>query len=202
MNQGTKGALFAGGLAGLLSALVLGAEGIPVLMALGDRYRQDDEYFLRVWWLIPLISGAAGFYFPFAWLLRGGCRTEDVKFLLGAIGRIALSILLAGIFLSSWAATVDSITPLVPEVARPCWWAIYHLIPVALTATGFAAGVWLAERLGGTGKTRFLRIFVWPLVGCVLGAGAIFCVGVLMFSLGTASLVLREVLARNRANPA
>jgi hypothetical protein len=67
------------------------------------------------------------------------------------------------------------------------------------TAAGFALGVTIVERLTRTSRTRFLRIFVWPLIGCALGAGAVYWFGPMlivfgMFAVGAASIVLREVI--------
>ncbi len=136
----------------------------------------------------------------FAWLLRRGCRTEDVKALLGAVGRVFSSVLLAGISFAGWVAAADSVMSLVPDAGSSFLRTIYWLLIPVVTAAGFAVGIWMAESLSGTRKTRFLRIFVWPLVGCAVGAAPLFLIGgPLVFSLGTASVVLREVLAGRKA---
>ena len=72
-----------------------------------------------------------------------------------------------------------------------------HSAPV-VTALSDAAGLWMGERLLTSRNTDFLRIFVWPLVGCSLGATALsrvgpMRVGIGMFVGGTASIVLREL---------
>ena len=77
MKKRTAGALFAGILLGALSAFVCGFVGLVVLMYLGDRYRHNYEYYIWLWWLIPLIGGLAGFYSPFRWILRRGCRSGE-----------------------------------------------------------------------------------------------------------------------------
>jgi hypothetical protein len=192
MKKWTVGAVFAGILVGALSALICCVEGFIVLTAIGDRYRHDLRYYHGLWCPITLVSGFAGFYLPFAWLQRRGCRAEDVKSLLGAIRRIVSSLLLAGAFLVVWAVTGDSVLSL-----SSSWRAICSSVP---TAAGFAAGMWLAERRSDTRRTGFLRIFIWPLVGCVVGAVAFFWIGPLIFSLGTASLAVREVLAGKRGS--
>ena len=168
-------------------------------MSLGDRYRQNYEYYLRLSGPILLISGCVGFYFPFAWLRRRGYRPEDVKALIGAIRRVFSALLFARIFFGGWVAATDSVMSLVPEEGSSFLRTIYSMLIPVVTAAGFAAGTWVAERLGGTRKTRFSRMFVWPLVGCAVGAAAIFLIGPLMFTLGTGSVVLSEVLAGKRA---
>jgi len=68
-----------------------------------------------------------------------------------------------------------------------------------VTAAGFAAGIILIDLIAKTGKIRFVRIYVWPLAGCAIGAGIVFPFGPMlivfgMFGLGTASVLLREIL--------
>jgi hypothetical protein len=70
--------------------------------------------------------------------------------------------------------------------------------PVA-TATGFATGIAIFEHLTGASKTRFFRLFKWPMIGCAIGAGAVYWFGPMlivfgMFAAGTASVALREVM--------
>ena len=86
-----------------------------------------------------------------------------------------------------------------PAVLRGIGWLSAPLV----TAAGFAAGLWIVERLLGAARTRFSRIFAWPLVGCALGAAAVFWFGPMlivfgMFLAGTVSVVLRESLAGKR----
>ena len=71
------------------------------------------------------------------------------------------------------------------------------LAPV-VTAVGYAVGLRMGERLLTQRKTDFLRILVWPLVGCTLGAIALCWIGPMWVGIGTfiggaASVVLREV---------
>ena len=65
----------------------------------------------------------------------------------------------------------------------------------------------MGERLLTTRKTDFLRILVWPLVGCSLGAAAVFwfvpmLIGFGMCIGGTASVVLREVKLKHSCSRA
>jgi len=117
-----------------------------------------------------------------------------MKSLLGAFARVASSLLLAGIFYIGWMAVFIPVFRTGSSVLRGIGWLS---APVA-TAAGFAAGVWIAERLIATNRASFSRIFAWPMVGCVVGAGAVFWLGPMlivfgMFLAGTASVVLREL---------
>ena len=72
-------------------------------------------------------------------------------------------------------------------------------------AAGFAVGVTMAERLGKKGRTSFIRIYVWPLVGCAIGAAVVYPFGPMlivfgMFAAGTASVLVREIVIRSKAD--
>lgn len=116
------------------------------------------------------------------------------------LARITCSLLCAGLFYAAWLAlfllVISRASPLVEAILR-------ILTPVA-TAAGFALGIVLFERLAGQRRTAFLRIFVWPLIGCAIGAGAVYWFGPMlivfgMFAAGTASIALREVYLWRRS---
>lgn len=70
-----------------------------------------------------------------------------------------------------------------------------------ITAAGFAAGIAIFEHLTRASKTGFFRIFTWPLIGCTIGAGAVYWFGPMlivfgMFVVGAASVALRELFLR------
>ena len=72
-----------------------------------------------------------------------------------------------------------------------------------ITGLGYATGLSMGERWLTTRKTDFLRVFVWPLVGCTLGAVALCWIGPMWIGIGTfvggaASVVLREGLLLSR----
>ena len=116
------------------------------------------------------------------------------RLLLKPLGLVAVSILVAGVFHIGWlAAFIPSAKSGVMALKILGWIAA----PV-VTALGYATGLWLGERLMTQRKTDFLRIFVWPLVGCTLGAIALSWVGPMLVGIGTciggaASVVLREI---------
>ena len=108
--------------------------------------------------------------------------------------RIACSILCAGLVYAAWLALFLLIIPW----ASPPVEAMFRLLTPVTTAAGFALGIALFERLARQRRTAFLRIFVWPLAGCAVGAGAVYWFGPMlivfgMFAAGTASIALREI---------
>ena len=132
---------------------------------------------------------------------------------------VILSVVCAGLFYFVWMATFLLTRSLHNPIVEAALW----LSAPVVTATGFATGIALSEnnfalcaqfsrtKLGScfwttpkTGRTRFHRIFIWPLIGCAIGAGVVYWFGPMlivfgMFVAGTASVVLREVLTwRNR----
>jgi len=109
--------------------------------------------------------------------------------------RIACSLLGGGIFYLAWMAAFLLTVHLDSRIVEAVLWL---MAPVA-TAVGFAAGIAILERITGKSRTGFLRILIWPLIGCTMGAGIVYWVGPMlivfgMFVAGTASVVLREVV--------
>jgi len=106
---------------------------------------------------------------------------------------VALSILVAGFFHIGWlAAFIPAAKSGVMALKIPGWMSA----PV-VTAVGYAVGLWMGERLLTQRETDFLRIFLWPLVGCTLGATALSWIGPMWVGIGTcvggaASVVFRE----------
>ena len=89
---------------------------------------------------------------------------------------------------------------------------LWFVAPVA-TATGFAMGIYVHEHRKGVRKDGFRSVLAWPLIGCSVGAVAIYWRGPMlivfgMFAAGAASVVLRELVRRDavdsgrRRNPA
>ncbi len=79
--------------------------------------------------------------------------------------------------------------------------ALFWLAAPAATALGFAVGAALHERLTERRRDSFPRVYLWPLVGCSVGAVAVFPFGPMlivfgMFLMGTASMILRELVGR------
>jgi hypothetical protein len=112
-----------------------------------------------------------------------------------AIIRIAFSLVCAIIFYITWMAAFILVTRLDSPMLETMLW----LLAPVITAAGFAAGITVRERLAGQKRPRFLRIFLWPLIGCAIGAGLVYSFGPMlivfaMFFTGTASMALREMV--------
>ena len=77
MRNRTVAAILVGTVSGALSVFVCGFMAFVGLMYIGERYCQDYEYYLCLWWVPALIGGLAGFYFPLRWVLGCGGQSGD-----------------------------------------------------------------------------------------------------------------------------
>jgi hypothetical protein len=121
--------------------------------------------------------------------------TVGLRYLRSALIRVISSLICAGIFYLAWLAGFLLVVQLGSAVAEAVLW----LLAPPITAAGFAGGVSLLERLTRAKRTRFVRLYAWPLTGCIIGAGAVYWFGPMlivfgMFAAGTMSMVLREVI--------
>lgn len=123
---------------------------------------------------------------------------RDPAVRLGAVWRAsanaAVSLLCAGAVYAVWLAAFLLATRLNNSILQAAGW----LSAPVVTAAGFAVGIALSERVITARKSRFLYILAWPLIGCTVGAAAVYWFGPMlivfgMFAAGTASIVLREV---------
>jgi len=118
----------------------------------------------------------------------------------GALIRVAISVVFAGLFYTGWLAVFlvafkDSGVPVK---------AVLWVIAPVITAAGFAVGMMVARRLTNARQEGFIRMFIWPLAGCVLGAVSVVWIGPMlivfgMFLVGTGSVALREIATQTRA---
>ncbi|HSR31808.1 MAG TPA: hypothetical protein VLY63_14685 [Anaerolineae bacterium] len=119
----------------------------------------------------------------------------DLRYLLGALARIAFSLLCAGVFYVAWMA----VFLLAAGSQSPALEAILWILAPVITAAGFAVGIIIPERIILPRRSRFLRTFLWPLIGCAIGAGIVYWFGPMlivfgMFAAGTIGVALREVM--------
>ncbi|MFQ6035559.1 MAG: hypothetical protein ACE5NM_06890 [Sedimentisphaerales bacterium] len=119
--------------------------------------------------------------------------------------RVIFSIIFAGIFYIGWMAI--AIPALKSGLESLILKAIIWLAAPLTTAAGFATGVAIFELFPGTRKSKFLNIFKWSLIGCVIGAGSVVWFGPMlivfgMFLAGTSSVTLKEIvrLRKSRRN--
>ena len=115
--------------------------------------------------------------------------------LLRALVRIACSLLCAIAFYLVWMAAFLLAT----RVDSPVLETILWLLAPVITAAGFATGTAIAERRAGMTRAPFLHIYIWPLIGCAAGVGAVYWFGPMlivfaMLAAGTASIALREAV--------
>jgi len=113
--------------------------------------------------------------------------------------KVTLSVLFAGIAYSIWMVIVLLSKDFAGSVLRALFWVAAPVV----TAMGFAAGIMMHARMAGVANTRFWKTFLWPLVGCSIGAVAVYWYGPMlivfgMLAVGTASVVLREVSLRTK----
>jgi hypothetical protein len=145
---------------------------------------------------------------------RTDCKTNwrpdiavNLKYVWRTSVRIFLSALSAGVFYSVWMAAFLLVKKLDITLAEYLLWA---LAPV-FTSSGFAAGILMLDRMAGTQTARFLPIFIWPLIGCAVGALVVYWFGPMlivfgMFVCGSLGIALREMAVRaksikNKQNP-
>ncbi len=117
-----------------------------------------------------------------------------MKPLLKPLALVAVSILVAGVFHIGWLAAFIPAAKSGVMVLKILGWMAAPVV----TALGYAVGLWIGQRRLTTRESDFLRILVWPLVGCTLGAVALCWFGPMWIGIGTciggvASVVLREV---------
>jgi len=124
----------------------------------------------------------------------------NLRLLLGILIRVFFSLLFAGIFYTVWLA----IAMVGIKVDNSALKVILWVSAPIFTAVGFATGIAIFELLPATRKSRFLDVLKWALIGCAIGAGAVWWFGPMlivfgMFGIGTASVALRQMLLSVRA---
>jgi hypothetical protein len=123
-----------------------------------------------------------------------------IRRLAGALARVTVSALFAGLFYTGWLAVFLGAFQDSGVLVKAVLWVVAPVI----TAAGFAVGMIIAERLTETRREDFVRTFAWPLFGCVLGAVVVVWLGPMlivfgMFLVGTGSVALRELVPQTRA---
>lgn len=98
--------------------------------------------------------------------------------------RIVISIASASIFYFAWLALFLLSVHLDFDFAEAIIWT---LAP-AVTAAGFTVGLSVGRRMigpeEGLEKAGFSAVYVWPLVGCVLGTALVFWMGAMFIVVG------------------
>ncbi|UCG48963.1 MAG: hypothetical protein JSU94_04100 [Phycisphaerales bacterium] len=120
------------------------------------------------------------------------------------LGKVALSLLLAGLFYGCWMAA--AITAFTADIHFSLRLGLWLLAP-PVTAAGFAAGVRLSELLPTTTKGTFMNAFKWSLAACAASAAAVCWLGPMlivpaMLATGTITMATREVFLASKHAPA
>lgn len=79
--------------------------------------------------------------------------------------------------------------------------ALLWLMAPITTGLGFTIGIMVFNRIINDEGETFIRILIWPLVGCFLGAAAVYWFGPMlivfsMLAVGTFSVAIREIILR------
>jgi hypothetical protein len=111
------------------------------------------------------------------------------------LSRILVATLFGGFFYSIWLAVYLLLSPEDGLLETILWLTV----PV-ITAIGFTLGNIVFDRLWKLPSTPFLTLISWPLLGCIVGAIAVYWFGPMlivfsMLMLGTLSMMAREVLS-------
>jgi len=115
----------------------------------------------------------------------------------GVLGRVALSVIFAGIFYTGWL--IIAIPASKSGFGGMAVQTVIWILAPILTGLGFATGQKIFELLPAADKTCFWETYMWCLAGCVIGAGIVWPFGPMlivfgMFVTGTISVVLHEVV--------
>ena len=115
------------------------------------------------------------------------------RLLIGLVS-VVISLVCGGAFYFGWMA----VFLLALKLDRPVLNALLWPLAPVITAAGFAVGVVIAQRLTGAERSGFVRVYRWPLVGCIVAAAAVYPVGPMlivfaMLAAGTVSVALREI---------
>jgi len=110
--------------------------------------------------------------------------------------KVLMSLFFGGMFYADWLV----VFLLFFKEANPLLEVVGWLLAPVITALGFTVGIKLFDFLAKEKKENFLRIYKWPLVGCIVGAGIVYWFGPMlivfsMLAVGTLSIIVKEVLS-------
>ncbi len=116
--------------------------------------------------------------------------------------RVAVSLLLAGVFYLAWM----SVFILTYHSAGPGVRAFLWIAGPPVVAAGFALGLMLFRWKARRRRIEFLRCYIWPLVGCAIGTAVVFPFGPMLivfgiFILGTLAVTIYEGRLMIRSDP-
>lgn len=119
-----------------------------------------------------------------------------MKRLLGIVTRVAMSILLAGVFYTEWMAV--GIPTIKSGFGGLVVKAIFWILAPIVTGFGFVLGPKIFDLcVPKADKSCFWKTYKWCLAGCAIGGGVVCVFGPMlivfgMFAAGTLSVILQE----------
>ncbi len=121
------------------------------------------------------------------------------KYLWTTIVKVLVSILFAGVFYFVWMGMYIVGLKMTHSIVTTVLWLFAPMV----TAAGFIVGIILVEKRTMIHGVNFFRIYIWLLIGCAVGFGAVYWFGPMlivfgMFVAGTASVILREIVLLSR----
>jgi len=125
----------------------------------------------------------------------------NLRYLWRVFVKVAISVVFGGFFYFFWLAAFLLVDIPDSSVLKFFFWILTPII----TALGFAAGIVIYERIASKYRGKLLNIFIWPLIGCSIGAGVVYWFGPMlivfgMFVAGTVSITLREVVLSSKTH--
>jgi len=117
-----------------------------------------------------------------------------------SLPRFVVSVLFGAGFYVGWMALFLVCSPRLPTIGRAAFWVVAPIV----TGLGFAAGAVLFTRLRRLRQPSLGGLCLYPLIGCVVGAGVVFPFGPMlivfgMCLLGSLSMLLFELRAMRRS---
>jgi len=129
-------------------------------------------------------SGGSGEGAGFSWIVWYSVEqlvTSRGRYIFGVAGpRFVVSILLGAGFYLGWMGLFLVSRSFHTPLLRGLLWIIAPVV----TAFGFYVGAVLFARLGGSGRLRVRRVYLYPLVGCSVGAAVVFPFGAMLIVFG------------------
>ena len=122
--------------------------------------------------------------------------TKKITLFFSSFAKIVFSLLCGGLFYFAWMAVFLLLFRSSGIFTKTIMW----LSAPVVTSAGFASGTAIFERFFQKKKIKFFQIWLWPFIGCAVGAGAVFLFGPMlivfgMFTAGTVSILIREIFS-------
>ena len=119
------------------------------------------------------------------------------------IMRILIPVIGGGLFYALWLLVAIPMF----RVGSTSGGTLLIIIAPVVTAIGFTIGTLVVESIAKHGSRGLFHAWIWPQVGCIVGAAVVYPFGPMlivfgMFVLGTFAVALREFRSLRRGAPA